>query len=135
MRVSLAAISWNKPDVILLDEPTNHCDMSALDALSSALAEFPGAVLVVSHNRAFLNSCCNELWEVDRNSVRVQRGDDFAELFAAYTRKVFKGTGGVALGSDRGGEKSNSAKIKNLDKKRASQKVKGIAAKDRGGFI
>ena len=64
-RVSLTAITWSAPHVLLLDEPTNHLDMSALTALADALRAFDGAVVLISHNRAFVTAVCNELWTLD----------------------------------------------------------------------
>ena len=138
VRVSLAYISWNAPDVYLFDEITNHCDMSALDALASALNNFAGAIIIVSHNRAFLGACCNELWEVSGGSVRVSKSEDdadgFSELFAKYSNRVLSGTGGVKTESSFVNSKTSSH-AKSLDKKRADKKTKGLSGKERGGFI
>jgi ATPase subunit of ABC transporter with duplicated ATPase domains len=64
-RVSLTALTWSNPHILLLDEPTNHLDMSALTALAEALRAFDGAVVLVSHNREFVEAVCNELWTLD----------------------------------------------------------------------
>jgi len=116
--------------------------MSALDALSSALAEFNGAVIVVSHNIAFLSSCCNELWEVERGVVRATRGEvgvvneeAFLKLFAVYSKRVLAkgGTGGVDFGNDKKGGNVDSRMNKRDNKKKGKKGAgKGYAAKDRG---
>jgi ATP-binding cassette, subfamily F, member 3 len=61
-RVVFAAISMGNPHVLILDEPTNHLDMDSIDALASALKQFKGGVAIVSHDQAFLDAVCNEVW-------------------------------------------------------------------------
>lgn len=97
-RLSLAVLTWQSPHVMLLDEPTNHLDLPALDALAASLQGYPGAVVVVSHNRAFLSACCNELWEISSRQLHVNREADFNELFAEYADRVLHagGTGGLS---------------------------------------
>jgi len=66
---SLAAAALalaDEPDLLLLDEPTNHLDVDALGRLEAALRAYRGAVLVVSHDRAFLDAVATEVWELDR---------------------------------------------------------------------
>ncbi|MCO6062384.1 ATP-binding cassette domain-containing protein, partial [Pseudomonas sp. MOB-449] len=55
-RLALALIAWEKPNLLLLDEPTNHLDLEMRLALTMALQDFAGAVLVVSHDRHLLKS-------------------------------------------------------------------------------
>jgi ATP-binding cassette subfamily F protein 3 len=56
----LALIVWQRPNVLVLDEPTNHLDLEMRHALSMALQAFTGALIVVSHDRQLLGSCCDE---------------------------------------------------------------------------
>ena len=86
MRLCFASMLAECPHLLVLDEPTNHLDMETLDALSSALAAFGGAVVIVSHNQRFLCGFCNELWVVDSGKVRVQHSDtnSFEDNFARY---------------------------------------------------
>lgn len=63
-RLSLAKLLLQKPDVILMDEPTNHLDLHSTEALERALAGYPGALLLVSHDRAFLRACTSSVWDV-----------------------------------------------------------------------
>jgi ATP-binding cassette subfamily F protein 3 len=56
----LALIVWQRPNVLVLDEPTNHLDLEMRHALSMALQAFNGALIVVSHDRQLLGSCCDE---------------------------------------------------------------------------
>jgi macrolide transport system ATP-binding/permease protein len=64
-RTSLALLLLAAPDVLLLDEPTNHLDVQALEWLESYLSRYSGAILVVSHDRAFLNRVVNRILEID----------------------------------------------------------------------
>ena len=54
-----------KPALIIMDEPTNHLDLHSVEALEHALAQFAGALLLVSHDRAFLHACTNVTWEIE----------------------------------------------------------------------
>jgi len=63
-RLVLATIVWQKPNLLLLDEPTNHLDLNTREALSMALNEFEGTVMIVSHDRALLREVCDEFWLV-----------------------------------------------------------------------
>ncbi|OYU74513.1 MAG: ABC transporter, partial [Burkholderiales bacterium PBB5] len=59
-RLVMATIVWQKPNLLLLDEPTNHLDLNTREALSIALNEFEGSVLLVSHDRSLLREVCDE---------------------------------------------------------------------------
>ena len=60
VKLVLAAAMWNCPHMIVMDEPTNYLDREALGALSAALNEYGGAVLMISHNKEFYSSVCTE---------------------------------------------------------------------------
>jgi len=64
-RVGLATLLLRSPDLLLLDEPTNHLDFASLEWLESYLANYKGAILLVSHDRQFLNRAVNQIFEID----------------------------------------------------------------------
>ncbi|VED32885.1 ABC transporter ATP-binding protein [Escherichia coli] len=73
-RLVLALIVWQRPNLLLLDEPTNHLDLDMRQALTEALIEFEGALVVVSHDRHLLRSTTDDLYLVhDRKSRTVRR--------------------------------------------------------------
>jgi ATP-binding cassette subfamily F protein 3 len=74
-RLALALIAWQRPNLLLLDEPTNHLDLEMRLALTMALQEFAGAVLVVSHDRHLLKSTTDEFLLVAEGRVRPFDGD------------------------------------------------------------
>jgi ATP-binding cassette subfamily F protein 3 len=74
-RLALAIIAWEKPNVLLLDEPTNHLDLEMRHALTMALQEFEGAVIVVSHDRHLLRNTVNEFWLVADGKAEEFDGD------------------------------------------------------------
>jgi len=74
-RLVLCMIVWQRPNLLLLDEPTNHLDLATREALSVALNEFEGSVMLVSHDRALLRSVCDEFWLVSRGTVKDFDGD------------------------------------------------------------
>ena len=59
-----------RPVVVLMDEPTNHLDLHSVEALERCLASYPGALLLVSHDRRFLGACCSRTWTVGEGRVR-----------------------------------------------------------------
>ena len=69
MRIELAKILLQKPDVLLLDEPTNHLDIESIQWLEQLLAQWSGAVVLVSHDRAFINNVSNRTLEISCGQV------------------------------------------------------------------
>ncbi len=74
-RLVLAMLVWQRPNLLLLDEPTNHLDLQTREALSMALNEFEGTVMLVSHDRALLREVCDEFWLVAEGKVAPFDGD------------------------------------------------------------
>ncbi len=74
-RLGLARLLMKQPDLLLLDEPTNHLDMDMRAWLETYLARYPGAAIVVSHDRAFLDAACDVTAEVSRGELRVGHGN------------------------------------------------------------
>jgi ATP-binding cassette, subfamily F, member 3 len=74
-RLVLCMIVWQRPNLLLLDEPTNHLDLATREALSVALNEFEGTVMLVSHDRALLRAVCDEFWLVSRGGIGPFDGD------------------------------------------------------------
>lgn len=69
-RVAFAALCLSNPHILILDEPSNHLDTSGLDALSDALKNFAGGVLMVSHDVSIIDSVCNEIWVSEDGLVK-----------------------------------------------------------------
>jgi len=74
-RLALALLAWQKPHLLLLDEPTNHLDLDMRDALTIALEEYTGAVVLVSHDRSLIRAVADELWLVADGEAKVFDGD------------------------------------------------------------
>lgn len=73
VRLVVGAATWMNPHVIVLDEPSNYLDRDSLGALSGALKEYGGGVVIISHSREFLNTLCTEWWTVGGGRVVVER--------------------------------------------------------------
>ncbi len=82
MRVALATALFAAPDLLLLDEPTNHLDLEATLWLETWLAKFPGACLVVSHDRGLLDRCVEAIAHLDRGKISLTPGgyDEFVRI-------------------------------------------------------
>ena len=78
-RLRLAKLLLQHPDVLILDEPTNHLDFATMEWLENFLKSYSGAVLVVSHDRYFLDAVCNRIWEVENQGLTTYKGN-----FSAY---------------------------------------------------
>ena len=63
----------NTPSLIIVDEPTNHLDLHSVEALERALAQFGGALLLVSHDLAFLRACTNITWEIKGGTLKTRQ--------------------------------------------------------------
>ncbi len=92
-RLVLATIVWQRPNLLLLDEPTNHLDLNTREALSMALNEFEGTVMLVSHDRALLREVCDEFWLVSGGAVEPFDGDldDYQRWLIDVSRAVARG--------------------------------------------
>lgn len=82
-RVAFACLSLTNPHILVLDEPSNHLDIEAMDALSVALQNFAGGVLMVSHDVTMLQNVCTSLWVCDNGTVSKFGGD-----VNAYKKKI-----------------------------------------------
>lgn len=74
-RLALALVVYRQPNLLLLDEPTNHLDIEMRQALTNALQAFQGGIVMVSHDRHLLESCCDEFWLVADQTVQPFDGD------------------------------------------------------------
>jgi len=75
MRAAMARLLMQEPDLLLLDEPTNHLDIDALFWLQNYLRSYPGAVFLISHDRAFINAVCRAIVSLQDHVLRVYHGD------------------------------------------------------------
>ena len=81
-RVSLGKLLLKNPDILLLDEPTNHLDLNSIAWLENYLINYPGAVLIVSHDRYFLNRVVTKVIEIERGQIQMYMGN-----YKAYSEK------------------------------------------------
>ena len=93
-RLVLAMIVWQRPNLLLLDEPTNHLDLATREALSVALNEFEGTVMLVSHDRALLRAVCDSFWLVANGSIADFDGDldDYQQYLLDEARRQREST-------------------------------------------
>ncbi|WP_151746919.1 ATP-binding cassette domain-containing protein [Acinetobacter soli] len=91
-RLALALIVWQRPNVLILDEPTNHLDLDMRHALTMALQDFEGAVMLVSHERQLIASVCDELILVHAGNSRDFDGDlhDYADWLRQARNDLMK---------------------------------------------
>ena len=96
-RIALAKVLLKKPDLMILDEPTNHLDFRMIEWLEDYIADLKITLLVVTHDRFFLNRVCNSIWEIDEGDMYEYKGDykDFLikreeriELFLKQSRDL-----------------------------------------------
>ena len=96
IRAYLAKILVSEPDLLILDEPTNHLDINSIEWLESYLRDFPGAVVMVSHDRYFLDQCVNTIWELSFNfetyhgnysAYLMQREERYQRQLAEYEKQ------------------------------------------------
>ncbi len=116
-RLALALIVWRKPNLLLLDEPSNHLDVDTREALARALAEFPGSVLLVSHDRHLLRTTVDSFWIVADGRVQPFDGDledyrDWLQQRQAQRNQTARAASGPAPGQDRKTQRREQAQAR-----------------------
>lgn len=104
VKVLLAQALFAKPDILLLDEPTNNLDLYAIKWLEEFLLEFPNTVIVVSHDRHFLNKVCTQIVDIDYGKIQMYVGN--YDFWYEYTQ--------LAARQEKDKRKLNEQKIKEL---------------------
>ncbi len=91
-RALLSRLLLEKPHILVLDEPTNHLDLEAIEWLESYLQGWPEALLVISHDRRFLDKVVNKIWEMSFSQVETYRGNyaQYAEQRAARRQRALR---------------------------------------------
>jgi ATP-binding cassette subfamily F protein 3 len=121
-RLLLGLATFSGPNMIILDEPTNHLDIDSRAALAEAINEFPGAVIMVSHDRYLIEACADQLWIVADHAVTKYDGD-----LDDYRRLVLSARGGRANSRDRDGNERGDGR----DKTRRQPREKRAPLKQR----
>lgn len=102
-RLLLGLATFAAPNMIILDEPTNHLDIDSRAALAEAINDFPGAVIMVSHDRYLIEACADQLWVVADQKVTDYDGD-----LDDYRRMVLSARGMRTSSRDRGNERDSA---------------------------
>src|SRR3954447_1361157 len=106
-RLLLGLATFFGPNMIILDEPTNHLDIDSRAALAEAINEFPGAVIMVSHDRYLIEACADRLWVVADRTVTPYDGD-----LDDYRRMVLSARGMRTSARDRGADERGNGRKK-----------------------
>jgi ATP-binding cassette, subfamily F, member 3 len=116
-RLALAKLSLSDANLLLLDEPTNHLDLPTQEVLESVLSNFPGTILLVSHDRYLIDSLASQIWEVDPagKALRVFKGS-----YTQYKANLLKmqETQAVQAGRTQAPEKTSTIKKPNISDKK-----------------
>ncbi|MGY4418378.1 ATP-binding cassette subfamily F protein 3 [Bradyrhizobium sp. JR6.1] len=133
-RLLLGLATFYAPNMIILDEPTNHLDIDSRAALAEAINEFPGAIMMVSHDRYLIEACADRLWVVANQTVTAYDGD-----LDEYRRMILSANDGRTVSRERVKEPAKPERARN--EKRASprqrvaqaeseiERINGIIAK------
>ena len=123
-RLALALIAYQKPNLLLLDEPTNHLDLEMREALTVALASYPGALILVSHDRYLMEAIASKFWLVDDGELKEFEGDlndyrDYLEKKNLEYREKLKEKSDSVNQSEDDKKTAKNSGFKNKEQKRA----------------
>ncbi len=116
-RLALALVVWKKPNLLLLDEPSNHLDVDTREALTEALAEFEGTMLLVSHDRHLLRTTVDSFWIVSDGNVQEFDGDleDYRDWLNSRQSGAAPALAEASQGTDEGGSELDRKAQKRLE--------------------
>lgn len=126
VKVVLAASMWMNPHLVILDEPTNYLDRDGLGALTKAIEEFKGGVVIISHNREFANAVATEKWIMEKGRLR-KEGESMANM-----EEPEAGNGNTLINASdtitdgRGNIIKIEKKQEDMDKKEMKRKIKEL---------
>ena len=120
-RLVLALLIWLRPNLLLLDEPTNHLDLEMRHALTLALQGFPGAIVLVSHDRHLIDTVADELWLVEAGKLARYHDD-----LGAYVRSLSERCGTRPGGGD--GEAKQDTVVRRKQRRREGAKQRLLLA-------
>lgn len=120
VRVSFMKLIMEKPNFLVLDEPTNHLDIYSIEVLEDSLEDYEGTMLIVSHDRHFLDSICNKIYYLDENGLEIFDGnyEDYKDSIAGK---------GVKDNADKQEKKLNYEEQK--EKNRQVSRLKNLLSK------
>lgn len=113
-RVALAKLTLTKANLLILDEPTNHLDINAREALEDLLGEYNGTLLMVSHDRYFIDALATQVWAIDEGQMRVNLGNYTDYLNRASKMREIEQSKPVAKSKTHSNGNSNGNGAKNL---------------------
>ncbi|SFN24911.1 ATP-binding cassette, subfamily F, member 3 [Formivibrio citricus] len=131
-RLALALLIWQKPNLLLLDEPTNHLDIEMRQALTLAMQDYEGALIVVSHDRHLLRATVDDFWLIENGTLRPFDGD--LDDYTRYSQEVRQAAGQARLAAsgeqvDRKAQKRQEAEARqrlSVQRKPLEQKLAKI---------
>ena len=131
VKLVLAAAMWNRPHVLVLDEPTNYLDRQALGALTKAVQDFGGGVIIISHNKEFTDAICNEHWLVKDGRVYTEGGViEEGTVKAVSSNKIKKSQSTSDLKPAQGAEVGNTNSSINADIILNPKTLQGLSKKE-----
>merc|ERR1719192_2297207 len=121
VKVVLGAAMWQNPHILVIDEPTNYLDRDALGALTEAIEQWSGGVVVISHNLEFCNRVATERWIMDAGHLRAEGGE--------YTDVKTGDKGGADTVTDASGNVIDVQRSKKMDPKEIKKAIKDVEKK------
>jgi len=119
VKVVIAASMWQNPHVLILDEPTNYLDRDGLGALTKAIEEYLGGVIIISHNREFANAVSQEKWIMEAGRLRAEGesvGKD-EEVQEGQKEEIRDASGNTIQLQKQATVKEAKAELKRIEKK------------------
>ena len=135
----MAASLWQNPHLVILDEPTNYLDRDGLGALTKAIEDFKGGIIIISHNKEFVKAVAEEKWIMEKGLLRKEgesvgrSADETAEQEKLIGDDVIKDSYGNEIKVDKQknlSDKEKKQEIKKLQKKIKEGKKKGTLSEE-----